>query len=173
MAPKNKSLMLRYGCIAIAGLVSSALGANAILLSSTVHVTERIVSPDHSQGNRRSIVLDGRVFTVAERQGTPRRRLNASELRSVLSKGMSFRWRRRKTVGTVVYRSDGSTTITWKSPSSSGRSSGQWRLSGDKLCRRWNKIRGAREECGHVYQRADGVYVTSEPSGGYRGVARP
>lgn len=146
---------------------------HAAPVNSAPYLKQAIFTDSGSNHSQNMGILEGKVFLIAAKRKTASRMLRASELRGILAKGQTFRWRKRKTVGTVIYYPNGSTVITWKSPSSKGRSSGRWRVSGNKLCRGWKKIRGGREECGHVYRRADGFYVTREPSGGYRAVARP
>jgi hypothetical protein len=61
--------------------------------------------------------------------------------------------------GTIHYHADGKSQLTGKFPGFT-EDTGAWRISGDKFCNRWKKIRNGKEACFHLKRLPDGSLDT-------------
>jgi hypothetical protein len=85
--------------------------------------------------------------------------LKGDEIKAAVS-GKSGTWQGATgNGGTIHYHADGKSQLTGKFPGFT-EDTGGWRISGDKFCNRWKKIRNGKEACFHLKRLPDGSLDT-------------
>lgn len=102
------------------------------------------------------------VVAAAAATGTAASELSGSELKATLV-GKNLQWRTSdgKLYGKTVYSPNGKAALSGSNVPTGASDEGTWRITGNKLCATWRKLRQGKESCFTATKRKDGAVLLS------------